>query len=1256
MRCFWEPHPPPSTGTGSESSPHGSPTPAGGPQGGASEEIWVLRKPFAGGDRSSMGSSGSVASARSSGSGQSAGTNAHILHAQAEGVKLLATVLSQSAKAKEHLLEQSKSLEQSTGSASRTTSSSSCPYHEPPYGEPVSQRKGEAPSDGKMVEAAEEWQARWMCALGQLDGGVVVDAPLAEAGRGSAPRAETSSEAVIQWLSEFQLQVYAPNFISAGYDIATVSRMTPETPTAHPHPSTPHQPNPEPQSSAHVCMAGGGIEPPHVSLRPPVSSADRKSTTQASPSLSCSSSEPPISPETRPTDVSLATEPLASGHRCLDAQPCSQASFSLPGGEETKEAIGVARVPVNLPYAARPRHHMTHMTPPIDSMAFWSHTEYVCYLQANLAEWLSMIGLSQYYQTLVHNGYENIDFITDITWEDLQEIGITKLGHQKKLMLAVKKLAEMQRASEGRGSLRKKAPPSQEVMAIESPPHDSAECMSPKMSSFQDSELSNELQTALSRGGEAQEGAEVKPGGQRARSMHENSLGKSRDMEEGSGGSGPPRKEARTARQGSHSQGLQRANIPPALAKPRQSFPPGGGASYTPPQTPTKTKPSSPQTMGPPQGSAKVKPSPQLLAQTERPMSPRSLPQSPTHRGYAYAAPQHAEGGEGPAPQPAVSVPLLCLPPEGEDAEEGQGLPKKRAHSLSRYAASDSEQDRDELTVPDTPKYATMQPRVSRSNSARGQSDKNVNRSQSFAMRPKKKGPPPPPPKRSSSAISSTNLADDAKDGDSCGELLAVNYHERRRASDLGGVVDTGSAGSVKSIAAMLEMSSIGGGPKALAIQRTLCGSGCYLQVSPVHGKHRDGIGLDGEVVNRRRTISGPVTGLVTAARRERGLRESESPRDRLAPEPLPGSANSSAENLPFAEDGNLTIKQRPPRQGRGEGDSLADAVYSLPQEELSRMDATATLKRRVRPKHHQDGVKFQLTESSTVKRRPKSRDKEVAGEVQEGQLLAPYQNGTSTVRRRPMSEMSGMEQSRSYDNGDVAPRRDSADLSSHAIEAEHRKPIKPPVSPKPVLAQQMKKQGPPTPTTKKVPIPGPGGLGSPGEASAPSSVPKTQPPSHGSQARQSAARHQRDPPFHPLPCETDRRHAPVTVRGLCQAPHTPSTDAPDPRDPVTPPLTPGPMPPPVKPHGPPSVGCLWTWPARWSLAQQKLEETSASLAAALQAVEDKSNRRTGRKSESLQRTPLSTSVTEDKTTVSILDDIGSMFDDLADQLDAMLE
>lgn len=37
-----------------------------------------------------------------------------------------------------------------------------------------------------------------------------------------------SAEAVSQWLATFQLQLYAPNFLSAGYDLPTISRMTPE--------------------------------------------------------------------------------------------------------------------------------------------------------------------------------------------------------------------------------------------------------------------------------------------------------------------------------------------------------------------------------------------------------------------------------------------------------------------------------------------------------------------------------------------------------------------------------------------------------------------------------------------------------------------------------------------------------------------------------------------------------------------------------------------------------------------------------------------------------------------------------------------------------------------------------------------------------------------------------------------------------------------------------------------------------------------
>lgn len=50
--------------------------------------------------------------------------------------------------------------------------------------------------------------------------------------------------------------------------------------------------------------------------------------------------------------------------------------------------------------------------------------------QADLGEWLSVIGLPQYQKRLCDNGYDAITIVKDITWEDLQEIGITKLGEE----------------------------------------------------------------------------------------------------------------------------------------------------------------------------------------------------------------------------------------------------------------------------------------------------------------------------------------------------------------------------------------------------------------------------------------------------------------------------------------------------------------------------------------------------------------------------------------------------------------------------------------------------------------------------------------------------------------------------------------------------------------------------------------------------------------------------------------------------------
>lgn len=108
-------------------------------------------------------------------------------------------------------------------------------------------------------------------------------------------------------------------------------------------------------------------------------------------------------------------------------------------------------------------------------------------------------------------------------------------------------------------------------------------------------------------------------------------------------------------------------------------------------------------------------------------------------------------------------------------------------------------------------------------------------------------------------------------------------------------------------------------------------------------GKTREAIGLDGEVVNRRRTISGPVTELVEAARREQPTLSafpspssaqvesappkvnSSPPNPPSSPHPSSGGSGSSSENLPFADEGSLTIR----RQGRGEGEGEGQvAIY----------------------------------------------------------------------------------------------------------------------------------------------------------------------------------------------------------------------------------------------------------------------------------------------------------------------------------------
>ncbi|NXE41076.1 CSKI2 protein, partial [Ptilorrhoa leucosticta] len=288
------------------------------------------------GDRNSVGSEGSIGSIRSAGSGQSTeGTNGQSTSILIENARPLPSTGDD---LQQHLL----------GSEPRNGTS--------PAGPQGLQTPGSCPPGDRV------FSHQFLRPEQLLEG--------------------KDAEAIYNWLREFQLESYTANFLNAGYDVPTISRMTPEDLTAI------------------------GVTKP--------------------------------------------------GHR-----------------KKISTEIGQLSITEWLPN----------------------------YIPADLMDWLSAIGLPQYHKKLVNNGYDSITIVTDLTWEDLQEIGINKLGHQKKIMLAVKKLRDLRKSlNQAEATLaRRKVPGSLDIVTIES--LENGECQSPhtpKMMTFQDSELSYELQTAMS--------------------------------------------------------------------------------------------------------------------------------------------------------------------------------------------------------------------------------------------------------------------------------------------------------------------------------------------------------------------------------------------------------------------------------------------------------------------------------------------------------------------------------------------------------------------------------------------------------------------------------------------------------------------------------------------------------------------------------------------------------------------------------------
>ncbi|XP_042623492.1 caskin-2 isoform X7 [Cyprinus carpio] len=606
------------------------------------------------------------------------------------------------------------------------------------------------------------------------------------------------AEAIYQWLCEFQLEQYTSNFLTAGYDVPTISRMTPEDLTAI------------------------GVTKP--------------------------------------------------GHR-----------------KKISVEIGNMNIPEWLPD----------------------------YIPSDIGKWLSAIGLPQYQKKLAENGYDSISIVQDITWEDLQEIGITKLGHQKKLMLAVKKLSDVQKArknqAEGQALLqRRRLPPTLELVAIEH--HDSSECpsspLSPKMLTFQDSELSIELQNAMARSGYSggQDGLGNMSGP--AMRLSQESIGTR------SGGSGRsqerPMASVSPNSRSQESQGSMdnspnkeqhyiinhRIQTKPSKVKvapmlPLQPHQPSSGSpARTPPITTSKI--------------ARFAYPPVLTK--PRPVVSPSQPHHGSPLGFSYLQHQNCNANMG-SPSP-----IRPLQPNGDTQWS-----KKRTQSLSRYAMSDGENEKDDISAPMTTSinvasYATLTRKPGRSQPSYSSSERQVGRSHSFAIRAKRKGPPPPPPKRLSSAPSGATTSG----------------------------VELESAGSVKSIASRLENNT--GSPSKT------CNSPVFKAMSPaISPKNME---------NRRRTTS-------ESSVYEMKHGGENSAGENISPLRNQQGSSSSRESIPFAEEGKVTIKQRTKIASPKIESEAGVEILKLAQSIKSSLEVP----------------EFNLKESDTVKRRHKPKELEMKGQ-----------------------------------------------------------------------------------------------------------------------------------------------------------------------------------------------------------------------------------------------------------------------------------
>lgn len=69
------------------------------------------------------------------------------------------------------------------------------------------------------------------------------------------------------------------------------------------------------------------------------------------------------------------------------------------------------------------------------------------YIPGSLEEWLRLLRLEEYHSGLVAQGYTSIHQVATINIEDLEDTGFYRLGHQKRLVLAIRRVKDLSRGT-----------------------------------------------------------------------------------------------------------------------------------------------------------------------------------------------------------------------------------------------------------------------------------------------------------------------------------------------------------------------------------------------------------------------------------------------------------------------------------------------------------------------------------------------------------------------------------------------------------------------------------------------------------------------------------------------------------------------------------------------------------------------------------------------------------------------------------------